>query len=164
MERKLKRTGIIILTLSMVLSTFSMCFATAEAYEGEEELLENLLLPVDTIEDDYLATRGAHITGVGAVDFTKTSSTKATATIKFRCSEEAKSLTSTITLQVYSSSSGSYVNTSAAPAVQTVKDTISIGQQAVFKIAEGKKYRIKIVIKVVTDKETMVETFYRNML
>ena len=161
MERKLQRVGIILLALTMILSAVSVGFAAEEAYMGEEELLENLLLPEDTTEDDQPMTRMIDIICSG--DFTKNSSTRATATIACQCGEKAKSFTSTITLQVYSSSSGGYVNTSAAPAVQTVKDTRRISQRAVFKIAEGKKYRIKIVIKAVTDKGTTTETFYRNM-
>ncbi len=162
MKRKLKRAGIILLTMTMILSVVSVGFAAEEAYMGEEELLENILLPENMLEDDYPLTRTVGINGI--FDFTKTSSTKATATIKCRCDQEAKSLTSTITLQIYSSASGRYTNTSAAPAVQTVKNARKIGHQAVFKIAEGKKYRIKIVIEAVTDKGTTTETFYRNML
>ena len=162
MERKLQRAGIILLALTMILSATSLGFAAEEAYIGEEELLENILLPEDMTEDDQPMTRTIDIICSG--DFTKNSSTRATATIACQCAEKTKSLTSTITLQVYSSSSGSYVNTSATPAVQTVKDTRRISQRAVFKIAEGKKYRIKIVIKAVTDKETTTETFYKNML
>lgn len=162
MKEKLRRAGIALLVLSMVLSAVSMCFATDGECEGEEELLKNILLPTDMVEDEYPMTRAVNL--VYSSDFTKTSSTGATATIKCRCSEKAKSLTSTMILQVYSSSSGGYVNTSAAPAVQTVKNSVKIGHQAVFKIAEGKKYRVKIVIKAITDKEPTTETFYRNML
>lgn len=60
-------------------------------------------------------TRAVSINGI--VDFTKTLSKKATATITCRCSEQAKNLTSMITLQVYLLTSGGYINTSAAPAV-----------------------------------------------
>lgn len=162
MERKLKRAGIVLLALAMVLSAVSVGFAAEETYVGEEELLENILLSEDMTEDDYPLTRTVGINGI--VNFTKTSSTKANATVTCRCGEQVRILTSTITLQVYSSSSGGYGNTSAAPAVQTVKDARSISQKAVFKIAEGKKYRVKIVIKAVTDKESTTETFYRNMV
>lgn len=162
MERKLKRAGIVLLALAMVLSAVSVGFAAEETYVSEEELLENILLSEDMTEDDYPLTRAVSIIYAG--DFVKNSATKATAAITCRCGEQVRSLTSTITLQVYSSSSGSYGNTSVAPAVQTVKDARSISQKAVFKIVEGKKYRIKIVIKAITDKGTTTETFYRNML
>lgn len=160
MERKLQRVGIILLAVTMILSAVSVGFAAEGAYMGEEELLENILLPEDMTEDDQPMIRTIDIICSG--DFTKNSSTRATATIACQCGEKAKSLTSTITLQMYSS--GGYVNTSAAPAVQTAKDIRRISQRAIFKIAEGKKYRIKIVIKAVTDKGTTTETFYRNML
>ena len=57
MERKLQRVGIILLALTMILSAVSVGFAAEEAYMGEEELLENMLLPEDTTEDDQPMTR-----------------------------------------------------------------------------------------------------------
>lgn len=161
MKRKLRRMFIPLLALTLIFSTASMCSALEEVYEGEEELLENILLSEDMIEDGYPVTRSIGIMCTSS--FIKTSSTRARAIIACECSMRVKSITSTMTLQVYSSSSKNYVNTSASPAVQTVKNSTRIGHEAVFKVADGKKYRIKIVIKALTDEEPTTETFYKNL-
>lgn len=162
MKRQLRKISIAVLIMTMILSMTSMCFASDEIYDGGEELLENILLPAEQVEDDYPLTRSVIISCTS--NFAKDSSTKATATTNCRCSEMANSLTSTITLQVYSASADGYVNTSATPAVQTAKNTSRMAHRAVFKISEGKRYRIKVTIKATTDKAPTTTTYYQNMI
>ena len=159
MKKKFRKTAIIFTSLVLILAMTVVSFGAEEDYIGDEELLENILLPDETGENEYPLTRVADVQYL--VSFAKSSTGRATAKVDYSCFEKVDTITSTITLQVYSS--GKYVNTSAASAVQSAHNTRSIGHTAVFKISEGKKYRIKMSCKVTVGQVTKTHTFYESL-
>lgn len=121
-------------------------------------LLENVLLEND---DPFLATRSVQM--MCSLAFNRTTSTTAEAIVRVLADEVGDTFTSTITLQKLSSG-GSYVNTSAAPAVQILKNEDILNHKATFKIGSSNNYRIKVVIKLKKNGTTTSNTFYKKML
>lgn len=159
MEKKFRKTTIIFMSLVLILAMTVTAFAAEEDYIGDEELLENILLLDETGETDYPTTRVADVQYL--VSFAKSSTETATAKVDYSCFEKVDTITSAITLQVYSS--GKYVNASAASAVQSAHNTRWIGHKAVFKISKDKKYRIKMSCKVTVGSVTKTHTFYESL-
>lgn len=144
MKTKKNRLFAGILVLALIASTTAFSFANEneKPYDGEEMLLENVLLEND---DPFLPTRSVQM--MCSLAFNRTTSTTAEAIVRVLADEVGDTFTSTITLQKLSSS-GSYVNTSAAPAVQILKNEDILNHKATFKIGSSNNYRIKVVIKL----------------
>lgn len=160
MKFQVKRLIIVFTMLAVLVSAFTV-FAEAEdgdESDGEEMLLENVLLDND---DAFLTIRSTQM--MCSLAFTKKTSTTADAVVKMLADEIGDTVTSTITLQKLASS-GSYINTSAAAAVQTVKKTDTLVHRATFKISSNNDYRIKVVIKLTKGGTTTTNTFYKKML
>lgn len=160
MKRILKRPLLCLVVIIVLMITTSASFANEFSTSDEEELT------IDTLQD-FFPQNQINVYGADVfygIDFVKTSSTKATANVYATCVKRADVIISTITLQKYSSSKSEYIDTSAASATQTVKNTNTISHRATFKINDQSSYRIKVVLKVKIGGTTTTNTFYKKML
>lgn len=149
--------SLIILALLVSTTVFGFADENEEMNDGEE-LLENVLLENN---DPFWSTMSVQM--MCSLAFNRKTSTTAEAIVRVLADAVGDTFTSTITLQKLSSS-GSYVNTSAAPAVQTLKNEDILNHKATFKIGSSNNYRIKVVVKLKKNGATTSNTFYKKML
>ncbi|MEA4923428.1 MAG: hypothetical protein VB031_08790 [Eubacteriaceae bacterium] len=94
------------------------------------------------------------------VSFVKSSATSAKASVSSKSNGAADKMKATLRLQVYSTSKGKYVNSSADPVSKTVSSA-AISFSHAFKISPSKKYRIKITVSSTTGSQTFSKNYYK---
>lgn len=156
---KTKKIFIAFITLAAIISMTAFSFAAEGTYENEEALLENILTDEEAYYNQLPATKAVAMSVISA--FTKRSSTKATAAIRYMFNGVVDTVDSSVILQVYSS--GKYVDTAVQPAQQRGRNISKITHTAVFKIVSGKKYRVKIEVKATKKGATTKEIYYENL-
>lgn len=164
----MKHKGIVrfitLIAFTMIFSTTAVSFASVSGkpaeLEFQEELLENILLPDDTIVEDESDCEMV-LYDNSAIECSATfkkSAGKGKATVQ-ATRVGSKKMTSKIQLQEISPATGKYINSSANAATLS-KNGITITHSATFSVSSSKKYRIKVTITANVNGTNVPTTVY----
>lgn len=164
----MKKSVVIAIVLVMLFSMTAVSFADAsgagvEDENFQEELIENVLLPDDTViedQDEPIIEPYSSSSITLKAGFNRKPG-KGHATVQASCVIATK-MTSTITLQEYSKAKGQYINSNVKSATLS-KAGVVIGHQAIFTLSSAKTYRIKITIKAKGSTRSYTKIDYRRL-
>lgn len=155
--------NITFISFTLILSTTTVSFGAVSgepiADDFQEELLETILLPDDTIVEDQSDCEMIPYDNSGittAANFKKSAGT-GKATVQ-ATKYDAKKMTSKIQLQELAPRTGEFINSSAKAATAS-KAGNSIAHTATFSLLSSKTYRVKITITASVGEKTFQKLF-----
>lgn len=147
-----------LLAIGLVLSqTTNFAFAETQAPIGDN-IIGGPTEIIDQIGDFEIQSISNY-----SLSFSKSSSTKATGSLKVVSLTTPSSIKATIRLQVASKSSTSYQNASADSVTATVNNKDILTKSFSFPITTTKKYRVKATVVETVNGKKNTYTYYKTL-